>query len=155
MYYQPVIFDTDQTSINGIGLYRNNSISIYSDDDVQASGHYYVPDYLIKIEEKNKIKYFIIDAKFSDITQVRRHYIKDLAFKYLFSISTIDNDDIIKGMGIIYGKCSEDDKLRSVYDNKIGENEIIPMVETLPLIESVSNENQYGKLDNLFMKILE
>ena len=47
LYYQPVIFDTDQRSVNGIGLYRNNSISVYAgnEDDCRQGGHYYVPDF--------------------------------------------------------------------------------------------------------------
>lgn len=34
LYYQPVIFDTDQSSINGIGLYRNNSIPVFTGDEI-------------------------------------------------------------------------------------------------------------------------
>ena len=33
LYYQPVIFDTDQRSVNGIWLYRNNSISVYAGNE--------------------------------------------------------------------------------------------------------------------------
>ena len=33
LYYQPVIFDTDQRSVNGIGLYRNNSIGFITGND--------------------------------------------------------------------------------------------------------------------------
>lgn len=72
LYYQPVIFDTDQRSVNGIGLYRNNSISVYAgnEDDCRQGGHYYVPDFLIKIEENGDSQYMIVDAKFSDYSSV-------------------------------------------------------------------------------------
>lgn len=152
LYYQPVIFDTEQSTVNGIGLYRNNSIPVFTgeDDDNRQGGHYYVPDYLIKVKNDDTTKYLIIDAKFSDIQSVRKFYVKDLAFKYLFSISPIDNKDIISGMCIMYGKCSEEDKMQSAYDKKLPNNDIVPIAELIPLIESISNDEQYNKLDLLF-----
>lgn len=33
LYYQPVIFDTDRKRVNGVGLYRNNSIPVYTGDE--------------------------------------------------------------------------------------------------------------------------
>lgn len=69
LYYQPVIYDTDQRSVNGIGLYRNNSILLHSGtvEPEETEGYYYTPDYLIKIEEKGKRgdRYLILDAKFA------------------------------------------------------------------------------------------
>lgn len=48
LYYQPVIYDTDESGINGIGLIRNNSIPALTGDgdDNRSGGHYYSPDYL-------------------------------------------------------------------------------------------------------------
>lgn len=156
LYYQPVIFDTDQSAVNLIGLYRNNSISIYSnlDNENIVTGHYYVPDYLIKINDKNGIKYLIIDAKFSSKEQVRKNYVKDLAFKYLFSITPINNNEIFRGICIIYGKCTENDKMVSVYDNKIGKDEIYPLFEILPLIENINTDKHSTQLDILLEKVL-
>ena len=156
LYYQPVIFDTNQSAINGIGLYRNNSIPVNTgdDDDNRQGGHYYVPDYLVKLEGEKGEKYLIIDAKFSDLMNVRRHYIKDLAFKYLFSVSTIASSDTIAGMCIMYGKCTENEQIQSAYDNQLPGNTIVPLAETLPLIEGVGNEEQYNSLDVLFKMLL-
>lgn len=155
LYYQPVIFDTDQSSVNGIGLYRNNSIPVYTgnNDDGRQGGHYYVPDFLIKVDNGEEIRYLIIDAKFSDINSVKRHYVKDLTFKYLFSISTIDKRDTIEGLCIIYGKCRENEQMQSVYDKKLQNNIIVPLMELFPLMEDVTGDKQYGKLDALFQKI--
>lgn len=155
LYYQPVIFDTDQSRVNGIYLYRNNSIPVYTgdEDDNRQGGHYYVPDYLIKVDTEDKSKYLIIDAKFSDVFTVRRHYIKDIAFKYLFSISPMKSEDILEGICIIYGKCTENEQLQSVYDNQIPGSSIMPFMEILPMIEGIDTEDQYNKLDSLFSKI--
>lgn len=159
MYYQPVIFDTDRSDVNGIGLYRNNSIAVNVkyDDEYSYGGHYYAPDYLLKIEsinDENQCKYFIIDAKFSNIETVSKYYIKDLAFKYLFSISTLGNHDKIMGMCIMYGKCNYGEKLCSVYNNQVPDTTIYPLAETFPIIAGIDNEDQYNKFDNLIKLIL-
>lgn len=156
LYYQPVIFDTDQRAVNGIGLYRNNSIPVYTgdEDDGRQGGHYYVPDFLIKVEENEHSKYMIVDAKFSDVSSVRRHYVKDLAFKYLFSISPIASNDIVSGLCIMYGKCAPTEQLQTAYDKRIPGSEIEPFTEILPLIEDGDGLGQYAKLDCLLKKMI-
>ena len=147
LYYQPVIFDTDQRSVNGIGLYRNNSISVYAgnEDDCRQGGHYYVPDFLIKIEENGDSQYMIVDAKFSDYSSVRRYYVKDLVFKYLFSISPIEENELVCGLCIMYGKCKSKERLQTAYDKQILGTEIYPFIEIFPLIEGIDSAGQYEK----------
>ena len=156
LYYQPVIFDTDQRSVNGIGLYRNNSISVYAgnEDDCRQGGHYYVPDFLIKIEENGDSQYMIVDAKFSDYSSVRRYYVKDLVFKYLFSISPIEENELVCGLCIMYGKCKSKERLQTAYDKQILGTEIYPFIEIFPLIEGIDSAGQYEKMDRLLKKLL-
>lgn len=156
LYYQPVIFDTDQSAVNGIGLYRNNSIPVFTgdEDDYRQGAHYYVPDFLIKVEENEHSKYMIVDAKFSDVSSVRRHYVKNLAFKYLFSISPIAANDIVSGLCIMYGKCTPAEQLKTAYDKRIPGSEIEPFTEILPLIEDGDVLGQYNKLDCLLKKMI-
>ena len=156
LYYQPVIFDTDQRSVNGIGLYRNNSISVYAgnEDDCRQGGHYYVPDFLIKIEENGDSQYMIVDAKFSDYSSVRRYYVKDLVFKYLFSISPIEENELVYGLCIMYGKCKSKERLQTAYDKQILGTEIYPFIEIFPLIEGIDSAGQYEKMDRLLKKLL-
>lgn len=157
LYYQPVIYDTNMSEVNGIGLYRNNSIpiNIVDENDFHSGGHYYVPDFLLKIEDKDSKKYLIMDAKFSEFNTVWKHHIKDLAFKYLFSISPIEERDKIYGLCVLYGKCLEEEQLRSAYDNCLPDSTIQPIAQILPLIEGIANEDHYYKLDSLFKMILE
>lgn len=156
LYYQPVIFDSDQRTINGIGLYRNNSIPVYTgdEDDGRQGGHYYVPDFLIKSEKDGHIQYMILDAKFSDIVNVQRYYIKDLAFKYLFSITPIESNERISGLCIIYGKCRPTEQLQTAYDKQLANSDIYPFVEMLPLMEGVDSVGQYVKIDRLLKKLI-
>ena len=154
LYYQPVIYDTDESGINGIGLIRNNSIPALTGDgyDNRPGGHYYSPDYLIKMEDDSSVRYLILDAKFSDLACVRLHHVRDLAFKYLFSISPIRPIDAMAGLCIIYGKCKASNQIQSAYDKQLQNQQITPIAELLPLIESVSNDEHYSNLDALMRK---
>lgn len=151
LYYQPVVYDTDESSVNGIGLIRNNSIPVFTgdNDDNRAGGHYYSPDYLIKVENSSTVRYLILDAKFSDFVCVRRHHVKDLAFKYLFSMSPIRSTESIAGLCLVYGKCDASEQMQSAYDKRLPGQQIMPATELLPLIEGVANEGHYSKLDTL------
>lgn len=156
LYYQPVVFDTDENGVNGIGLIRNNSIPVFTrdNDDNRAGGHYYSPDYLIKVEDDFSTRYLILDAKFSDFVCVRRHHVKDLAFKYLFSMSPIRPTESIAGLCLIYGKCDASEQMRSAYDKRLPGQQIMPATELLPLIEGVANEWHYSKLDALMRTVI-
>ena len=63
------------------------------------------------------------------------------------------SEDILEGICIIYGKCTENEQLQSVYDNQIPGSSIMPFMEILPMIEGIDTEDQYNKLDSLFSKI--
>lgn len=133
---------------------RNNSIPALTGDgyDNRPGGHYYSPDYLIKMEDDSSVRYLILDAKFSDLACVRLHHVRDLAFKYLFSISPIRPIDAMAGLCIIYGKCKASNQIQSAYDKQLQNQQITPIAEVLPLIESVSNDEHYSNLDALMRK---
>ncbi len=155
LYYQPVIYDTDESAINGIALIRNNSIPIANGDsgDSRSGGHYYSPDYLIKVENDSSSRYLILDAKFSDLLRVKRYHVRDLAFKYLFSVSPIRSTDTVVGLCIIYGKCNSSERIQTAYDKQLPNQKIQPVTELLPLMESVANEEHYRSLDMLMEKV--
>ena len=111
-----------------------------------------LPDYLIKMEDDSSARYLILDAKFSDLACVRRHHVRDLAFKYLFSISPVRPVDTVVGLCIIYGKCKFSNQIQSAYDKQLQNQQITPITELLPLIESVANDEHYSNLDELMRK---
>ena len=87
LFFQPVIFGNDST-INGISLYRNTSTNAQQDVR-KKGGDSYTPDYMIKIEKSGITNYIILDAKFSTTENIRIHQLQELVYKYLFSISTL------------------------------------------------------------------
>ena len=124
VYYQPIIYGktNNRERPNGIGLFRNTSISITDptalamlDEREAKYGNYYTPDYIIKINKNNNTSYHILDAKHSSPNNIKRYQLPYLAFKYLFSISTLQSDNSIDGMCIICGKTSQNSS-ENLYD---------------------------------------
>lgn len=124
VYYQPIIYGktSNRERPNGIGLFRNTSISITDStalamlDECEAKyGNYYTPDYLIKINRNNNTSYHILDAKHSSPNNIKRYQLPYLAFKYLFSISTLQNGNSVDGMCIICGKTTHNSS-EVIYD---------------------------------------
>lgn len=158
VYYQPVIYDTDNSRVNGIGLYRNNHLPGEGSDpeSSQRGGRYYTPDYLVKVSQNGGDNYLVLDAKFSDLRTVQNYHVRNLAFKYLFSLSPTSSTGKLKGMAILYGKCAGTDDCKSAYDSQLPGTKISPFAELLPLMESIhSHEEQYRMLDRVFQKLLE
>lgn len=115
LYYQPVISTSlDPEEKNGIGLYRSTSISIPSNigflNQEIYHGSFYTPDYIIKVEDR-ETEYFILDAKHRKKEDVINYELKNLIFKYLFSVSAVDPREHIGGLCILNGKSSENEAL--------------------------------------------
>lgn len=113
VYYQPIIYGKTKgrERPNDISIFRNTTISIKEptalallDDSKAQQGNYYTPDYLIKINKDNITNYYILDAKHSSPDHIKRYQLPYLVFKYLFSISSLSNDNHISGMCILCGK---------------------------------------------------
>lgn len=124
VYYQPVIYGktNNRERPNEIGLFRNTSISITDptalailDEREAKKGHYYTPDYIIKISSNNNTSYHILDAKYSNPNNIKRYQLPHLAFKYLFSISTLKNGNSVDSMCIICGKTTKNSS-ENLYD---------------------------------------
>ena len=73
LYYQPVIYSYQMK--NDITLYRTNGRNTY-----------YIPDYLIKIEIEDKIKYIILDAKWQTLNTIKNYTLNEIMRKYVMSI---------------------------------------------------------------------
>lgn len=153
LYYQPVIFNTSER-LNGIGLYRNNDVPVSG----EAKGaNYYTPDFLLKVDRDAKITYIILDAKFSKFENVKQKQFRDLAFKYLISLSPIGEKEFVAGMCILYGRNRDSERdLKSFYDPQLSERPIAPFAEAIPLMEWEGiEEAQFAMLDRLMARIPE
>ena len=153
LFYQPVIYCNTAGLRHGIGLYRNNTIKVNRNEyEAYDGGEYYTPDYIIKYEnlKSQEVKYFILDAKYSNIKNVLRYQITDMTFKYLFSISSINPKDEIIGLYIINGQSENmEDCKTNIYDRMLADHTIRPLAEIVTLTEnSMDNKENHLKLFN-------
>jgi hypothetical protein len=149
VYYQPVIYLEPVVYSNNIGLFRNNNISL---DGGRAQ--YYTPDYVIKVSNDKLSKFIILDSKWSTINSVINYAVKDIIYKYAFSISTIKDIDKIDKIWIINGKDTENQKeyIYDFYNSKFKDRnrQLNPSVKILTLNPNVDDFTQESFLNKIF-----
>ena len=129
LYFQPVVYG-DSRAFNGLNIFRNTSTNAKKENS--NKGKTYTPDYIIKIEYSNQTDYIILDAKFSTPENIRLHQLQELVYKYLFSISTLNETEHIKGLYILCGKKFGNDAEDNIHDlaQKIGRS-VSPFADIL------------------------
>lgn len=150
IYYQPVIYLDHQ--VNDIGLFRNNSISL-----INEKSYYYTPDFIIKIGKEQKSHYIILDAKWSSLESVINYSFKEIVYKYLFSISTINKEDTIDKVWAVNGKSNDNQQvcIYNFYNSTIIDrcNEILPSAKIMTLNPYIDDNIQKDNLEQLFSMI--
>lgn len=149
IYYQPVIYFEPVPDDNNIGLFKNNDISLNGE-----KSQYYTPDYVIKICNNKLSKFIILDAKWSTVHSVINYSFKNIIYKYVFSISTINNNDKINKVWVINGKQMKDQKdyIYNFYNSKFIDrnNELKPSIKILTLNPDIDEITQEKLLEKLF-----
>lgn len=150
VYYQPVIYFDHE--VNNIGLFRNNSISLTNE-----KSYYYTPDFVVKIEKEQKSQYIILDAKWSSLESVINYSFKEIIYKYLFSISTINSGDTVDKIWVINGKSNDnqEDYIYNFYNSPLEQrcNEILPSAKIMTLNPYVDDNIQSDNFKQLFSVI--
>lgn len=106
VYYQPVLSTDDRRSLNGLGLYRNNTIPFSTRDRIRTiPGNYYDPDYVLKyeFEDSSEARYVVADAKYMRLDDVKTKEFSQLVYKYYFSLSPFNIHDSITELLIFNG----------------------------------------------------
>lgn len=152
LFYEPLIYVDEQFTKSKLGLYRNNTVSLSNEKDIEKRGFYYTPDYVIKYFNGKRDSYMICDAKVSSKQTVRHKYVPDLSFKYIFSVSCTDIKDYFYGMTIFYEK-SNDASLETFYDKQRGA--IHPSVVLAPVSANLPEERQMEILKDLISAFLK
>lgn len=146
LYYQPVIKLYEQSISqrsheNSIGLFRNTSVKIYSNESSHVNP--YTPDYVLKIEKDGLgTRYYLLDAKLSTKVDVYNKTLSELVFKYLFSISTYNVKDEIAGLCVLCGK-ETSDRLLNIHDKVPNSMEIKPSAHCVILTGSDVDNYDY------------
>lgn len=149
LFFQPVVYgNINENKRNNIMLYRNTSINF---DPNKRDGFFYTPDYILKVENGGQAKYFILDAKFSKIDDVKKKEIPSLIFRYFFSIGKLRESDSISGFCFFCGKEDTSSQYKNVYDisKQIGQK-VKPFVDLRSLSgNDVDNNDSIVKLLNI------
>lgn len=120
---------------------------------ISATGTYYTPDYLLKIENSNEplIQYVIADAKLSRTKTVKTRHAVEVIYKYLFSISPLQPNSNISSLFIFNVFLDDDqqhDDIYPIHDNDLNYT-IFPRAEIVSLTE-YNAENE--KMHNFILK---
>lgn len=101
LYFQPVINSNDRAE-NGLGLFRNTTSNCHGASE--PGGETYTPDFILKTTYGDHSEYLIMDAKYSRTESIRANSLQELVYKYLFSVSTLSENDRVNGLYLICGK---------------------------------------------------
>lgn len=154
LYYEPVIYEPGNPECVKTGLVRNTSLSFPRGWGEIAKGHYYTPDYILKLESRywKGARYIIGDAKYSSYQNVKDYKVIPLVYRYLFSISPIAAEDEITGLYIFQGKETNAKQLESrsisIYDYLEKPEQHFPQVEIISMHEYMGTM-QYKQFEAL------
>ena len=88
------------------------------------------------------------------VNKIKTEMIPNLAYKYLTSISAINENALIKGMYIFYGITDDIVNSESFYDVRIsGAKEISPEIRMVPMSEEVPYKYQENNLFELIRRL--
>lgn len=117
LYYSPSVylpvFDGENNRVimneNNVDafLYRNTRNSIVSREDQETNGigAHYEPDFILKYQKGNVVRYIMADAKHKDYETVRKTDMPQLLYKYIDSIKTLKAEGVdarIAGLCAVY-----------------------------------------------------
>lgn len=95
-------------------LFRNTKNSrVRGEDETNGKGAHYEPDFIVKYQKGDVVRYIMADAKHKDYEAVRQDEMPDLVYKYLDSIKVLNRKDStlrpqILGLYAIYNEHSFD-----------------------------------------------
>lgn len=115
LWFQPVIAGHRYTGENGLEMKRRSSWSMKEDEfsgvvAEQAVNAYWTPDYVMKIEEKGRTRYALLDAKLSSVWSVMRNQVPYLAYRYLTCTGCMNPEDRHLGLWLICGHPNPKDR---------------------------------------------
>lgn len=153
VYYQPVLSTDDRRSLNGLGLYRNNTIPFSTRERIwRIPGNYYDPDYVLKyeFEGSGEARYVVADAKYMRLDDVKTMEFSELVYKYYFSLSPFNVHDSITELLIFNGVSDfKYDGVTNLINRSHSPRRGTPQAEIVTLTEnSVDNTSLHSEILN-------
>ncbi len=106
IYYEPRLSSGMVEEVNDIGLVRTMVAELDSHGEFvkDPKGACYSPDFVIRVKEANRTRYWIADAKYATWPSAVRFYANDAIRKYLLQTSPRRPEDAIEGLTLFCGK---------------------------------------------------
>lgn len=149
LWYQPTIYD-DFVSVNEhLDLYRLTS-------NWEKKYRYYKPDFVLTRYEDNSTKFDIFDAKYSNIENCNKYYLKDAVRKY--------GHELVNGKGrfadsvwLLSGKNTENRK-KLFYNSPAAEkimeiNSNFPNYGIVTLLPKAFENSEYSKILDILLRV--
>lgn len=126
VFFEPVIHSSKLEQCQKIGLYRasrlrlNESGFVSSGEDHGIADAVYVPDFVIREEQKDgTFEFTIADAKYSSFDTVCNVRLTKFLLRYGFGIKPLNPQDRISAFELIYGKGRDQRELTSNFENPL------------------------------------
>ena len=156
LFFQPVIYGKYYMGCNQIYLYRNTSHTVHG----EYNGNSYTPDFLIKFKTEAQEKYLLIDAKHSTTKTIRQFQMPELVYKYLFSISPLEENISVDGLYLFCGKndkydiekCDRFDNLHDIANSFMPKKKVSPFAELVTI--TAYDVNEYQIINEIFHAFL-
>lgn len=153
LYFQPVIYGDSDDRYNQISLYRNTSSTVNGG----RNGRTYTPDFMLKLKSDTNEHYFMLDAKYSNVKVIREYQLTDLVYKYLFSISPLEENSSVDGLYLLCGKHENNEKDKSDYADNLHDiaNSFQPRKKVRPFAELMTMTANHVNDDSVIDIVLE
>lgn len=115
----------------------------------------WTPDFVIKIETDDKEYYYILDAKYSNLQNVKKRYIPELVLKYGTQIASKDKffSEVI-GVGALYP--DTEDKMVLFKKNQVDSNkESLPKYFSLTVMDGEAGNNALKDRTESLFEVIE
>lgn len=136
LFYEPYIKDTN--NMEEIELYSTG----YNFNKGTCVSSYWTPDFLFEIDNGSRKYYYIFDAKFSTLINIKVKYLKDLLLKYQCAMASTKGSDLT-----LIGICALFPSVESrIYNFKKNSNTI---PKPIPLVNACSTDSRQGDRETL------
>lgn len=142
LYYQAKIFSWECMNNNNINIFRTTRDGY----NRQSS---WSPDFVIKLQTSDTEKYIILDAKYSNLDNIRDYLLPECIDKYINQTSCKNNSSAIRMMVLLQGKTRESDKFLNYHNSDMAKKYFTgPTVGIMPFSFQNKTSDLYAEIRN-------
>lgn len=147
LFYEPLIPAGVRQGGNEVGLVRTMTFDFSPTGDSRSdvAQAYWTPDYVIRVREGQRCRYWVADAKYQTWPSFLEHYAEETIVKYLYATAPQDPGDLMQGLMIFCGKSHGSTVGRRSFRNADVVRDRAPAAEMLTLVGEAKRDAQAVK----------